>query len=53
MVQRHCPDRTEAQCREIIRTWIKNGVLVSDDYQDPIEHKTRKCLRVIDGKRPS
>jgi AAA domain len=53
MVQRHCPDRTEAQCREIIRTWLKNGVLVSDDYQDPIEHKTRKCLRVIDGKRPS
>jgi AAA domain len=53
MVQRHCPDRTEAQCREIIKTWVKNGVLVSDDYQDPIEHKTRKCLRVIDGKRPT
>jgi AAA domain len=53
VVQRHCLDRTEAQCREILRTWIKNGVLVSEDYQDPIEHKTRKCLRVIDGKRPS
>jgi hypothetical protein len=25
MVQRHYPDRTEAQCREIIKTWVKNG----------------------------
>jgi hypothetical protein len=53
IVQRHCPDRTEPQCREIIRTWTKNGVLVSQDYDDPIERKPRKGLSVCDAKRPS
>src|SRR6516162_4486991 len=27
VVQKHCADRSEGQCREIIKTWIKNGVL--------------------------
>ena len=53
VVQRYCPDRNEAQCREIITTWIKNGVLLSDDYDDPVERKPRKGLHVCDGKRPS
>src|SRR5262249_7811971 len=26
IVQKHCPDRSEGQCREIIKTWVKNGV---------------------------
>jgi hypothetical protein len=52
-VQTHCPDRTEAQCREIVRTWVKNGVLVSEDYDDPVTRKTRKGLRVCQGKRPT
>jgi hypothetical protein len=53
VVQRYCPDRNEAQCREIIRIWIKNGVLFIEDYDDPVERKPRKGLRVCDGKRPS
>jgi hypothetical protein len=53
IVQRHCPDRTEAQCREIIRTWAKNGVLVSEDYDDPVERKPRKGLSVCQAKRPT
>jgi hypothetical protein len=53
VVQRHCPDRTEAQCRGIIRTWVKNGVLVERNYDDPIEHKERKGLYVDPTKRPS
>jgi AAA domain len=52
VVHRHCPDRTEAQCREIIRTWIKNGVLFDDDYDDPVDRKTRKGLRLDQTKRP-
>jgi hypothetical protein len=52
-VQRHCRDRTEPQCREIIKTWIKNGVLVAEDYDDPVERKPRKGLSVCDAKRPS
>jgi hypothetical protein len=50
-VQRHCPDRSEGQCREIIRKWIRTGVLVSEDYDDPADRKTRKGLRVNHGKR--
>lgn len=53
VVQRHCPDRTEPQCREILRTWSKNGVTYSEDYDDAIERKPRKGLRVCHGKRPS
>jgi hypothetical protein len=52
VVKRHCPDRSEGQCREIIRTWIKTGVLVPEDYDDPTDRKTRKGLRVNPGKRP-
>jgi hypothetical protein len=53
LIQRHAPERTEPQCREIIRTWIKNGVLVEEQYDDPIERKPRKGLRVCHDKRPS
>jgi hypothetical protein len=53
IVQKHCPDRTEFQCREIIRTWVKNGVLFDDDYDDPVKRKTRKGLRLDPTKRPS
>jgi hypothetical protein len=49
----HCPDRTEPQCREIVRTWVKNGVVFTEDYNDPIERKPRKGLRICHGKRPS
>jgi AAA domain-containing protein len=53
VVQRYCPDRTEPQCREIIRTWVKNGVLFNQEYDDQIERKPRQGLRVCHEKRPS
>jgi hypothetical protein len=53
VVQRHCPERSEPQCREIIRTWVKNGVLYNEDYEDPVDYKERKGLRVDASKRPS
>jgi hypothetical protein len=52
-VQMHCPDRTEPQCREIVKTWVKNGVLAVEDYDDPITRKPRRGLRVCPEKRPS
>jgi AAA domain len=52
VVQKHLPHLTEAQTREIIRTWMKNGVLYSIDYHDEQNRKDRKGLRVNDGKRP-
>jgi hypothetical protein len=53
VVARHCQDRTEAQCREIIRTWIKTGLLYDKDYDDPVDRKPRKGLHVDTTKRPS
>jgi AAA domain len=53
IVQRHAPERTEPQCREIIRTWIKNGLLLEEEYDDPIERKLRKGLSVCNAKRPT
>jgi hypothetical protein len=53
VVQKHCQDRTEAQCREIVRIWLKNGVLYETNYDDPIERKERKGLCLDTSKRPS
>jgi hypothetical protein len=45
-VQKHCPDKAKAQCREIIRTWLKRGVLESRDYDDPVRRDKAKGLFV-------
>jgi hypothetical protein len=45
-------ERTEQQARTIINTWVKNKVLVADDYYDPIERKTLKGLKADPAKRP-
>jgi hypothetical protein len=53
VVQRHCTDRSEAQCREIISTWVKNGVLYNEEYDDPGQRRKQKGLRLDPTKRPS
>jgi DNA polymerase I-like protein with 3'-5' exonuclease and polymerase domains len=53
VVQRHCPDRNEDQCREIIKAWRKDGVLTGRDYYDPEDRKTVEGLHVDPAKRPS
>jgi AAA domain/Bifunctional DNA primase/polymerase, N-terminal len=53
VVQKHCPDRSESQCREIIKAWVRNGVLYHESYDDPIERKKRIGLRLDQTKRPS
>jgi hypothetical protein len=52
VVRRHL-DRTEAQAREIIKTWFKTGVLVVKEYDDPVDRKKRDGLSVNPAKRPS
>jgi hypothetical protein len=32
---------------------VKNGVLYKDVYDDPVERKTRKGLRLDTSKRPA
>lgn len=53
IVQKHCHGKSELQCREMVRTWLKTGLLLTEDYEDPIERKPRKGLRVDSSKRPS
>jgi hypothetical protein len=51
VVARHL-ERDKRQARAVVRTWIDNGVLVVEDYDDPVEHKTLKGLRLDPTKRP-
>jgi hypothetical protein len=53
VVQRHCPDRAEGQCRDIVNTWVRTGLLLNQDYEDPISRKTVKGLYVDNTKRPT
>jgi hypothetical protein len=48
----HAPNKTENQARDIIKTWVKNGVLVRDEYENPATRKSVKGLRVDPKKRP-
>ena len=52
VVEQFAPAKTEEQCREIIRTWIKNGVLVPFDYTSPAARKSVKGLKVDNARRP-
>jgi hypothetical protein len=53
VVQKHCPNRSEGQCRDIIKTWVKNGVLYEDKYDDPVDRRERSGYRLNASKRPS
>jgi hypothetical protein len=52
VVQRHCPDKPEAQCREMIKQWIKAEVLFVDEYFNPIRREKEPGLYVDANKRP-
>jgi hypothetical protein len=52
VMQRFSPEKSEAQCREIIRTWEDNGVLVTRNYDDPKQRKELGGLYVDEAKRP-
>jgi hypothetical protein len=40
IVQKHCLDKTELQCRQIVNTWVKTGLLYNQDYDDPVDRKS-------------
>lgn len=52
VVLRHAFAKTENQAREIIRTWVKNGVLDSRDYHNPVTRKEMNGLFLDPSKRP-
>jgi hypothetical protein len=53
VVQQFAPDKSEGQCRQIINTWVRNGVLVKFTYDHPQRRKEATGLRVNSSKRPS
>ena len=53
VVQKHCPDKADQQCKEIIKTWITNKVLTKETYSDPTDWKDRTGLKLDQTKRPS
>jgi hypothetical protein len=52
LVKHHCPQKTEGQCRQIVKTWVKKGVLRSEPYDDPVRREPAKGLRLDTSKMP-
>jgi hypothetical protein len=52
VVAKHAPGKTEAQAREIIKVWVKNGVLENREYDNPASRKPAKGLYLDATKRP-
>jgi hypothetical protein len=46
------PHKSEGQAKEIIKAWVKNGVLVADEYESPERRTKVTGLYVDDAKRP-
>ena len=53
VVKNHYSQLTDMQAKEVIKTWVKRGVLRSDKYRDPIARKDRDGLFVEPTKRPT
>ena len=51
-VERHTPGKPEFQCREIIRQWLENGLLIVEIYYSKKDRKSVEGLRVDNAKRP-
>jgi hypothetical protein len=52
-VVQHAPDKTEQQARQVIKAWVKTGLLMIEDYTDPSRREPAKGLKVNHAKRPS
>jgi hypothetical protein len=53
IVVKYASHKSEKQAREIIKTWVNNGTLVSKEYDDSVTRKTANGLRVNAMLRPS
>lgn len=52
VVEEYATDKSGAQCREIIRVWVRTGLLEPFDYINPKTRRWVKGLKVNDEKRP-
>jgi hypothetical protein len=53
VVRKHALHKSEADAKAIIKTWVKNGVLISEEYVNPVRRATAKGLKANPEKRPS
>lgn len=44
---------TEEQAEQMIRAWLKSGLLIKEEYRDQEQRKMRTGVRVDDSKRPT
>jgi hypothetical protein len=44
VLQEVCPSQSEERCREVIKTWVKNGVFTIDTYYDEKERKKNEGI---------
>jgi hypothetical protein len=52
IVTKHMPDKTEDDAKRIIRKWVKNDVLVSEEYHSTVRGERELGLRVNPVNRP-
>lgn len=52
VVRKHAPEKSEQEARKVIQTWLRSGLLVEFEYNNPETRKTVKGLRVDNAKRP-
>jgi AAA domain len=50
VVLQHCSDMADKQAKHIVKTWLRTGVLLKKDHEDPRDRHTHVSLFV--GKRP-
>ncbi|MGV7219237.1 AAA family ATPase [Bradyrhizobium sp. UFLA05-112] len=53
VVRRHWPGKWEGPARLIVNTWLKSGLLIEKDYENPKTRKPVKGLWVDHLKRPT
>jgi hypothetical protein len=52
VVLKHAPGKTEAQAREIMKTWAKKAVLENREYDNPVSRTPAQGLCLDTTKRP-
>jgi hypothetical protein len=53
VIIKHCPDKSEAAARKIIKTWSLSGLLTRKSYENPTTRKLVNGFWIDPTKRPS
>jgi hypothetical protein len=53
VIVKHCPDKSEAAARKIIKTWTMSGLLIRKSYENPTTRKSVTGFWIDPAKRPS